>query len=97
MPFIGNTSAQNGGSCSFLAGLSADLHDCFFSLNSHAPGTFQAAKKVYGSNVLNFRVPDTLEFPRSYGKRQPLTYRLPEHSASKVYSDFAKWVIKNVK
>ena len=66
------------------------------SRNSHAPGTFQAAKKVYGSNVLDFRVPDTLEFPRSYGKRQPLTYRLPEHAGSKVYSEFAAWVINHI-
>jgi chromosome partitioning protein len=66
------------------------------SRNSHAPGIFQAAKKVYGDNVLDFRVPDTLEFPRSYGKRQPLTYRLPEHPAAKVYSDFAAWVISNI-
>ena len=64
--------------------------------NSHAPGTFQAAKKVYGGNVLDFKVPDTLEFPRSYGKRQPLTHRLPEHPGAKVYTKFATWVLNNV-
>ncbi len=66
------------------------------SRNSHAPGIFQAAQKVYSHNVLDFKVPDTLEFPRSYGQRQPLTYRLPDHVGSKVYNQFAAWVINHI-
>ena len=64
--------------------------------NSHAPGILQAARKVYGGNVLDFIVPDTLEFPRSYGLRQPLTYRLPEHPGARVYTEFAQWVINTI-
>ena len=42
------------------------------------PGVVQAAQRIYRENVLDFYIPETIEFPRSFDRRQPiLTLPLP--------------------
>ena len=62
----------------------------------HARNTLQAAKKVYGANVLEFIVPDSSKFSDAYKLQYPLTSRLPQHAGSKAYKEFAAWVINHI-
>lgn len=64
--------------------------------NLHAPGVVAKAKQAYSENVLDFYIPDTLEFSRAYGQRTPLTYQKPHHPAAKEYYRLALWVLKNI-
>jgi len=63
---------------------------------SHAPGVVTAAKRVYRDNVIDILVPETVEFPRSYSKRQPLTRLLPQHPGARAYFQLARWIIENI-
>jgi len=59
----------------------------------HSPGVVQAARRIYQGNILDFQIPETIEFPRSFEKRKPLISYLPNHSGSKGYSKLAQWII----
>ena len=63
---------------------------------SHSPGVVNAAKRVYRDNVIDILVPETVEFPRSYGKRQPLPIMLPSHPGAIAYRQVAEWIITNL-
>ena len=63
---------------------------------SHAPGVVRAARQVYRDNVLDILVPETIEFPRSYSKRQPLITMLPRHPGTLAYIQLARWIIENI-
>jgi len=63
---------------------------------SHAPGVVNAAKRVYRDNVLDILVPETIEFPRSYSQRQPLTLMLPHHPGALAYFQLARWLVDTI-
>lgn len=63
---------------------------------SHSPGVVNAAKRVYRDNVIDILVPETIEFPRSYSKRQPLTTLLPRHPGAQSYHHLADWIIAHI-
>lgn len=63
---------------------------------SHAPGMVAAARRVYRDNVLDILVPETIEFPRSYSQRQPLTTMLPKHPGALAYGQVAEWILANI-
>src|SRR3972149_8790515 len=58
----------------------------------HSPGVVQAAKRIYQENVLDILVPETIEFPRSFDKRVPLTRLLPRHPGALAYKQLAQWI-----
>lgn len=59
----------------------------------HSPGVVQSAERVYRDNVLDIYVPETVEFPRSFDRRKPLTHLLPDHDGAKAYKEVAQWLI----
>ena len=58
----------------------------------HSPGVVKAAKRIYQDNVLKVEIPETIEFPRSFDKRTPLTRLLPKHAGAIAYQELAKWI-----
>ena len=62
---------------------------------THSPGVIQAAKRIYRANVLDMLIPETIEFPRSFDKRQPLPHFLPNHAGSIAYKKVAEWLINH--
>lgn len=61
----------------------------------HSPGVVQAARRIYQGNVLNIQVPETIEFPRSFDKRTPLTHLVPKHAGAQAYRKVAEWITKH--
>jgi chromosome partitioning protein len=59
----------------------------------HSPGVVQAAKRIYQGNVLDVLIPETIEFPRSFDKRVPLTSALPKHPGAVAYQKLAHWIV----
>ncbi len=59
----------------------------------HSPGIVQAARRVYRDNVLDVLVPESIEFPRSFDRRVPITQLNPKHPGSLAYQQLAKWII----
>ena len=64
---------------------------------SHSPGVVDAARRIYGENVLDVLIPESVEFPRSFDKRMPITFMSPKHPGAKAYRDLADWIINNWK
>lgn len=58
----------------------------------HSPSVVKAAERIYRENVLEFYVPETIEFPRSFDRRQPITHLSPTHPGSLAYLQVAKWL-----
>ena len=69
------------------------LFTMYKASTKHSPGVVQAAKRIYQENVLEVRIPETIEFPRSFDKRIPLTHLLPQHKGAKAYQKLAQWII----
>jgi chromosome partitioning protein len=63
---------------------------------SHSPGIVKAATRVYRNNVLDILIPETIEFPRSYSQRQPLTCMLPGHPGAQAYQQLAQWIVGHI-
>jgi chromosome partitioning protein len=63
------------------------------STTTHAPGVVEATRRIYRENVLDILVPETIEFPRSFDKRQPLPYFLPNHAGAIAYQRVAQWLM----
>lgn len=61
----------------------------------HSPGVVQAARRVYRENVLDIYIPETIEFPRSFDRRQPITKYLPDHPGAKAYRQVARWLLNH--
>lgn len=62
----------------------------------HSPGIVQSARKIWRDNVLPILIPESIEFPRSYDKKMPITEYNPHHKGSSAYMRLADWVIENV-
>jgi chromosome partitioning protein len=60
---------------------------------NHSPGVVQATKRIYGGNVLDALIPETVEFPRSFDRRMPITRLVPHHPGAQAYQQFAQWII----
>ena len=69
------------------------LFTMYKATTSHSPGIVQAAKRIYRDNVLPFVVPESVVFPRSFEKQQPLIHYSPTHKGAKAYHQLAKWLI----
>ena len=61
----------------------------------HSPGVVQAARRIYQGNVLNVQIPETIEFPRSFDKRTPLTHLVSKHAGSLAYHKLADCITKH--
>jgi chromosome partitioning protein len=60
---------------------------------THSPGVVQATKKIYGGNVLDMLIPETIEFPRSFDQKMPITKLVPRHIGAEAYRQVAQWII----
>lgn len=69
------------------------LFTMYKSTTSHSPGIVQNARKIWRDNVLPMKIPEAIEFPRSYDKRTPLNIYLPKHPGSLAYAALADWII----
>jgi chromosome partitioning protein len=61
----------------------------------HSPGVVQAARRIYRDTVLNIQIPETIEFPRSFDLRQPITHSSPQHAGAKAYRKVAQWLVEH--
>lgn len=71
------------------------LFTMFKATTKHSPGVVQSARRIYRDNVLDIYVPETIEFPRSFDKRRPLTHLSPDHPGAQAYKDVAEWLIEH--
>lgn len=62
---------------------------------NHSPGVVQATRRIYGGNVLEMLIPETIEFPRSFDLKTPITVLSPNHIGAQAYRRFANWIIDN--
>lgn len=69
------------------------LFTMFKATTKHSPGVVQSAQRIYRDNVLDIYIPETIEFPRSFDKRKPLTHLSPDHPGALAYKDVAQWLI----
>lgn len=69
------------------------LFTMYKGTTKHSPGVVQAARRIYRENVLDVAIPETIEFPRSFDKRQPLIHLSPTHVGAKAYQQVAQWLV----
>jgi chromosome partitioning protein len=62
---------------------------------NHSPGIVQATRKIYGGNVLDILIPETIEFPRSFDHKMPLIHLAPHHAGSDAYRSVANWIVNH--
>lgn len=60
---------------------------------THSPGIVQATRKIYGGNVLDIMIPETIEFPRSFDQKMPITKLAPRHVGAEAYRKVAQWIV----
>ncbi len=60
---------------------------------SHSPGIVKEARKIYRDNVLSVLIPESINFPRSFEKQQPITTFSPHHAGAQAYRELARWLI----
>lgn len=59
---------------------------------THSPGVVQAAKRIYRDNVIDILVPESIEFPRSFDRKMPISFLSPKHPGSLAYQQLAQWM-----
>ncbi|MEO8612088.1 MAG: ParA family protein [Chloroflexota bacterium] len=64
---------------------------------NHSPGIVQATQRIYGGNVLDILIPETIEFPRSFDQKMPLTQLAPRHPGAEAYRKVAQWIVNYAK
>lgn len=69
------------------------LFTMYKATTKHSPGVVQSARRIYRDNIFDIYVPETIEFPRSFDKRMPLTHLSPDHIGSQAYRKVAQWLI----
>lgn len=70
------------------------LFTMFKSTTLHSPKIVNNAKKIWRDNVLAIRVPESIEFPRSFDNRMPLNSYQPKHPGAIAYDLLADWLIQ---
>lgn len=70
------------------------LFTMYKATTSHSPAVVNNARKIWRDNVLKVKIPETIEFPRSFDKRKPLTEYKPNHPGALAYSALAEWLIE---
>lgn len=70
------------------------LFTMYKASTSHSPGIVKNARKIWRDNVLPMKIPEAIEFPRSFDKRKPLNIYKPKHPGALAYSALADWLIK---
>ncbi|MHB8625518.1 MAG: ParA family protein [Aggregatilineales bacterium] len=60
---------------------------------NHSPGVVQATRRIYGGNVLDTIIPETIEFPRSFDMKMPILSLSPNHPGALAYRHLAQWII----
>lgn len=68
------------------------LFTMYKSATTHSPGVVQATKRIYGGNVLDIIIPETIEFPRSFDLQMPITRTAPNNAGASAYRQFAQWI-----
>ena len=68
------------------------LFTMYRATTKHSPGVVRAARRIYGDHVLEALVPETVEFPRSFEKRKPITHQAPNHVGAAAYREVAEWL-----
>jgi chromosome partitioning protein len=69
------------------------LFTMYKAATNHSPGIVQATRKIYGGNVLDVMIPETIEFPRSFDLKMPITKLSPQHVGAQAYRRVAQWII----
>jgi chromosome partitioning protein len=69
------------------------LFTMYKAATNHSPGIVQATRKIYGGNVLDILVPETIEFPRSFDQKMPITQLAPRHVGAEAYRRVAQWIV----
>lgn len=69
------------------------LFTMYKAATSHSPGIVQATRRIYGGNVLDILIPETIEFPRSFDQKMPITQLVPRHAAAEAYRSVAHWIV----
>ena len=72
------------------------LFTMFKKNTSHSPGIVSRSKKLFRDNVLDVLIPETIEFPRSFDRRQPINVMNPHHQATDAYRQFATWITNTI-
>jgi len=60
---------------------------------SHSPGVVANARKIWRDNVLPIKIPEAIEFPRSFDRREPLNRYMPKHPGALAYAALADWLV----
>lgn len=70
------------------------LFTMYRATTSHSPGIVEGARKIWRENVLNIKIPDTIEFSHSFDKKTPINKLSPRHPGSLAYMALADWLIE---
>jgi len=70
------------------------LFTMYKNTTKHSPGVVASARKIWRDNVLTPKIPETIEFPRSFDKQTPLTILKPNHPGALAYDQVADWLIE---
>jgi chromosome partitioning protein len=70
------------------------LFTMYRATTSHSPGIVEGARKIWRENVLSMKIPDTIEFSRSFDNKTPLNILSPKHPGSLAYNLLADWMIE---
>lgn len=57
---------------------------------THSTGVLKRARELWKDDVFAVEIPDTIEFPRSYGEKQPIIFSNPRHPGAKAYMRVAR-------
>lgn len=57
---------------------------------THSAGVVQRARDLWKDDVFAVEIPETIEFPRSYGEKQPIIFSNPNHPGAKAYMRVAR-------
>jgi chromosome partitioning protein len=58
----------------------------------HSTGVVKRARELWSEYVFPIEIPDTIEFPNSFSKKQPITTSNPKHPGSQAYFTLARIV-----
>lgn len=59
----------------------------------HSLAVVESARKIWCDNVLNFTIPHSTLFSRSYDEKTPVGFLKPSHPGAIAYDVFAEWLI----
>lgn len=69
------------------------LFTMYKSANLHCPKIYSNAKRIWRENVLPMKIPESIEFPRSFDNQSPLNSYQPKHPGAVAYDQLADWLL----